>query len=83
MSGTGHDTTNGRSESGAVVGQYSDITTSTLFAVGNGTSYNARSNILEITNDNGATGIILKSPNNTKYKLTVDDDGTLKTTLVT
>lgn len=48
MAGTGHDNTNGRSEAGAVVGQYADIQSDTLFAVGNGTSHTARSNAFEI-----------------------------------
>lgn len=80
--GQGH-TTQDTGNGVALFGMWSKANSNTLFAVGNGTSYNARSNILEVINDNGATGIILKSPNNTKYKLTVDDDGTLKTTLVT
>lgn len=48
MAGTGHDNTNGRSEAGAVVGQYADIQSDTLFAVGNGTSHTARSNAFEV-----------------------------------
>ena len=51
MSGTGHDTTNGRSEAGAVVGQYSDITSTTIFAVGNGTNQLNRSNAFEVNED--------------------------------
>ncbi|MBP3890985.1 MAG: hypothetical protein J6D29_02310 [Solobacterium sp.] len=51
MAGTGHDNSNGRSEAGAVVGQYSNITTNTLFAVGDGTSHTARSNAFEILAD--------------------------------
>lgn len=80
--GQGH-TTQDTGNGVALFGMWSKANSNTLFALGNGTSHNARSNILEVINDNGATGIILKSPNNTKYKLTVDDDGTLKTTLVT
>lgn len=49
MSGTGHDTTNGRAEAGAVVGQYSNITPNTIFAVGNGENQLNRSNAFEIT----------------------------------
>ena len=48
MSGTGHDNTNGKSESGAVFGEYALISSDTLFAVGNGTSHTARSNAFEI-----------------------------------
>lgn len=54
MAGSGHDNSNGRSEAGAVVGQYSDITSDTLFAVGNGTSHVARSNAFEILADGRA-----------------------------
>ena len=48
MSGTGHDNTNGRTESGAVVGQYSLIEPDTLFAVGNGLDQLNRSNAFEV-----------------------------------
>lgn len=48
ISGTGHDTTNGIAEAGAVVGQWADIQSDTLFAVGNGTSHVARSNAFEV-----------------------------------
>ena len=47
IQGTGHDNTKGRSECGAVFGQYADIQSDTLFAVGNGTSHTARSNAFE------------------------------------
>lgn len=49
MAGTGHDNMNGRSESGAAVGQYSDIKPDTLLAVGNGTDQLHRSNAFEVT----------------------------------
>ena len=48
MAGTGHDNSNGKSESGAVFGEWADISSDTLFAVGNGTSHTARSNAFEI-----------------------------------
>ena len=51
MAGSGHDNTNGRSEAGAAVGQYSLIDANTLFAVGNGTSHTARSNAFEVKAD--------------------------------
>lgn len=78
VSGSGHDLANARQEAGAVVGQYADITSATLFAVGNGTNQLNRSNAFEVVDD----GIILKSPNGSKYKLTVDDSGNLTTTAV-
>lgn len=48
IAGEGHDTTNGISEGGAVVGKYADIQSDTAFAVGNGTSHTQRSNLFEI-----------------------------------
>ena len=76
VAGEGNDTSNG-SKGVAVMGMYADVSTTTALAVGNGTSDTARSNAFEVTK----TGeVILKSPNGTKYKLTVADDGTLSTT---
>lgn len=54
LAGTGHDNTNGKAEAGAAVGQYSDIKSTTAFAVGNGTSHTVRSNALEVLNDGRA-----------------------------
>ena len=79
--GQGHDFTNGSNGAGAV-GIASEISSDTAFAVGNGT-YNAngltRSNALEVTKDGG---LVLKSPNGTKYKITVDDSGNLTTSAI-
>ena len=79
VAGTGHDTTNAPSEGASAVGQYSYMGSSTLFAVGNGTSHTARSNAFEVTSDGG---IVLKSPNGTRYKITVDNTGTISATSV-
>ena len=76
IAGTGHDNTNGRSEAGSVFGQWSRIDANTLFAVGNGTDHTTRSNAFEVLND----GIVLKSPNGTRYKITVSNTGTVTTT---
>lgn len=76
MSGTGHDNTNGRSEAGVALGQWSRIDANTLLAIGNGTSHTARSNAFEVLND----GIVLTSPNGTRYKISVDNTGALITT---
>lgn len=78
--GQGHDFANGPNGS-AAVGVASQITSDTLFAVGNGT-FNSngnivRSNAFEVTSD-GA--IVLKSPNGTRWKIAVDDSGNLTTT---
>ena len=80
--GQGHDFTNGSNGTGAV-GICSEIGSDTAFAVGNGV-FNAngnitRSNALEVTKDGG---VILKSPNGTKFKITVDNSGNLTTTAV-
>ena len=48
IAGTGHDNTNGKSESGAVFGEWASISSDTAFAVGNGTNATARSNLFEI-----------------------------------
>lgn len=77
--GQGHDFTNG-SNGSAAVGVASLITSDTLFAVGNGT-FNSngnitRSNAFEVLQD----GIVLKSPNGTRWKIAVDDSGNLTTT---
>lgn len=76
LAGTGHDTTNARSESVAALGEWSDLSSAeTLFAIGNGTSHTARSNAFEVRNQ----CIVLKSPNGTKWKITIDNDGNLIT----
>lgn len=48
FAGTGHDSTNAPSEGASAVGQYSDMSSTTLFAVGNGSSHTARSNAFEV-----------------------------------
>ena len=80
--GQGHDFTNGNNGAGAV-GIASEIGSNTAFAVGNGV-FNAngnitRSNALEVTTDGG---LVLKSPNGTKFKITVDNSGNLTTTAI-
>ena len=79
LAGTGHDNTSGKSEAGAAVGQYSLIDANTLFAVGNGTSHTERANAFEVRAD----GIVLRSPNGTRYKIAVDDTGALTATAIT
>lgn len=78
LAGTGHDTTNAKAEGVSAVGVYSYIDSNTLFAVGNGTSHTNRSNAFEVRDD----GIVLKSPNGTRYKLVVDDSGNLSTVAI-
>lgn len=77
LAGQGHDSTNGPAPT-AAVGKFSNITASTLFAVGNGTSHTARKNAFEVVAD----GIVLTSPNGARYKVSVDNTGTLTTTAI-
>lgn len=79
--GAGHDFTYGTNGT-AAVGVWSTISSNTKFVVGAGTANGDRKNIFEVTNDNGQTGVILLSPNGTKYKLAVDNSGNLSTTAV-
>lgn len=76
LAGYGHDNSNG-SQGASALGLWSSITSNTAFAVGNGTSVTARSNAFEVTKDNG---IVLKAPNGTRWKITVDNNGQLITT---
>lgn len=76
LAGYGHDNSNG-SQGASAVGLWSNITSTTAFAVGNGTAATARSNAFEVTKD---SGIILKAPNGTRYKITVDNSGNVTTT---
>ena len=79
LAGTGHDTTNARSESVSALGEWSDLSsTETLFAIGDGTDHTARSNAFEVRDQ----CIVLKSPNGTKWKITVDNNGTLTTAAI-
>ena len=80
--GQGHDFTNA-SNGASAVGIASLIDSNTAFAVGNGV-FNSngnitRSNAFEVTKDGG---IILKSPNGTRYRVAVDNNGTLTTAAV-
>ena len=75
IAGSGHDTTNGKSEAGAVFGEYANITANTAFAVGNGTSQTSRSNLFEVTADGGI--IVPSTSGNKKFKITVDDNGVI------
>ena len=80
--GQGHDFTNA-SNGASAVGIASQMDNNTAFAVGNGV-FNSngnitRSNAFEVTKDGG---VVLKSPNGTRYKVTVDDSGNLTTAAV-
>lgn len=80
--GQGHDFTNGSNGAGAV-GIASEISSDTAFAVGNG-AFNGngnitRSNAFEVKKDGS---IVLKSPNGTRYKIAVDDNGNISTSAI-
>ena len=47
--------------------------------VGNGSSHTARLNVFEVLKDGS---IALRSPNGTRYKISVDDSGNLQTAAV-
>lgn len=79
FAGTGHDSTNAPAEGASAVGQYSYMDANTLFAVGSGTSHTDRKNSFEVRKD----GIALLSPDGSRWKLTVDNNGTLTTTKIT
>lgn len=69
------------------MGKYNVKDTTSLLIIGNGTSDSKRKNAYKLdANGNGwyagtveCTGVIMKSPNGKRYKLTVADDGTLVT----
>ena len=75
LAGTGHDTTNGPSESVAALGQWSEIRSTT--AVGNGTNHTSRKNAFEITSDGG---MVLTDPEGGRWKFTVNTSGVLSGT---
>ena len=80
--GQGHDFTNASNGAGAV-GICSELHSDTLFAVGNGVFASSgaitRGNAFEVTSDGG---VILKSPNGTRFKIAVDDTGSITTSAV-
>ena len=73
-----YDASNGAT----AVGIASSLSSNTAFAVGNGvfngTGVITRSNALEVTNDGGL--IVPSTSGNKKFKITVDDSGTISAT---
>lgn len=80
FAGTGHDSSNAPSEGASAVGQYSFMDASTLFAVGSGTSHTDRKNAFEVRNDGG---IVLRSPDGSRFKIEVSDSGAISATKIT
>ena len=76
FAGQGHDSTNATGEGVSALCNYSYIDDKTLLAVGNGTSHVDRLNAFEVLKDGG---IVLRSPNGSRYKIAVDDAGNLTT----
>lgn len=76
IAGEGHDTTNAVGDGVSAMGRYSYIDENTAFAFGYGTNHINRLNLFEILKDGS---IVLRSPNGTRYKISVADDGTLST----
>ena len=72
MTGEGHDSTNGTKVGLTAHGKYSEIGADTMFALGNGASNTARSNIFEITDESGVTGMKLKASDGSTVKFGVD-----------
>lgn len=77
FAGTGHDSTNAPAEGASAVGQYSYMDANTLFAVGVGSSQTDRRNAFEVTSDGG---VVLRSPDGSRHKLTVNNSGAISTT---
>lgn len=66
----------------AAFGKWSDIKSDTSFSIGNGTSATDRSNSFEIdaAGDTFLNGyLVLKAPNGTQYRISVDNNGNLVT----
>lgn len=80
FAGQGHDSTNATGEGVSALGQYSYIDANTLFAVGNGTNHVTRLNAFEVLKDGS---IALRSPNGTRYKISVSDTGAIQTAAIT
>lgn len=67
-------------EAQTVVGEYNENNEKAYFIVGGGSS-DAPKNLFAVTKENdGNTGLILYSPNGHKWKVTIDNDGKLKST---
>lgn len=82
MGGEGHDSTDGTFVGMGALGKYSNITSNSAFVIGNGTANTARSNLFEITDDGGIIVPSSTSGSTKKFKITVDDSGTLSATEV-
>ena len=79
--GQGHDFTNG-SNGASAFGVWSNINSNTAFAVGAGTAFDNRKNAFEVTKDGGVIVPSSTSGSTKKFKITVNDSGTISATEV-
>ena len=79
--GQGHDFTSG-SNGASAFGVWSKINSNTAFAVGAGTAFDNRKNAFEVTSDGGIIVPSSTSGSTKKFKITVDDSGTITATEV-
>lgn len=78
FAGQGHDSTNANGEGVSALGSYSYIDANTLLAIGNGSSHTDRKNAFEVRSD----GVVLRSPDGSRWKIAVDNSGNLSTTKI-
>ena len=79
--GQGHDFTNA-SNGVSAFGLWSELHSDTALAVGGGTAFDNRKNAFEVTKDGGVIVPSSTSGSTKKFKITVDDSGTLSATEV-
>ena len=79
--GQGHDFTSGSNGTSAF-GVWSTINSNTAFAVGAGTAFDNRKNAFEVTKDGGIIVPSSTSGSTKKFKITVNDSGTISATEV-
>ena len=77
--GQGHDFTNASNGTSAF-GLWSDLHSDTALAVGGGTAFDNRKNAFEVTKDGGIIVPSSTSGSTKKFKITVDDTGTISAT---
>ena len=76
VAGEGHDTADTK-DGVALLGKYAYADEHTRFAFGDGANHTTRRNLFEVLDDGG---VVMLSPNGTRFKITVDDSGNLTTT---
>ena len=79
--GQGHDFTNA-SNGASAFGLWSELHSDTALAVGGGTAFDNRKNAFEVTKDGGVIVPSSTSGSTKKFKITVDDSGTISATEV-